>query len=211
MIHDLKIYPHHFQRILDGVKAFEIRSIADRVFEEGDVLRLREYEPAEFGFSDYTGREVSVRVTLVHSGLGMQPGFVCMSIEPVHQPRNAIRETGPVLMPTPSEWAARDLVAERIVPKPAWTFQGIVTRALNLHPSTATCDIVAEIERLKWLASKPRNEGIPAHRKHEFVIREDGSVVHVENVPEDTGICWTLGCAAQILVAREKEKKGGAA
>lgn len=80
--HELKIWPIHFQAHLDGRKRFEIRSTLDRSFDEGDTLHLREWDDTEDD-GHYTGREMTVRVNLVHSGLGMQVGFVAMSIDPV--------------------------------------------------------------------------------------------------------------------------------
>lgn len=82
--HELKIWPIHFQAHLDGRKRFEIRSTLDRSFDEGDTLHLREWDDTEDD-GHYTGREMTVRVNLVHAGLGMQFGFVAMSTEPVDQ------------------------------------------------------------------------------------------------------------------------------
>jgi hypothetical protein len=60
-----------------GAKTFEIRK-NDRNFNPGDILRLKEYDPAT---ESYTGREVSVIVSYI---LDKQPfvpeGYVCMAI-----------------------------------------------------------------------------------------------------------------------------------
>lgn len=82
--HELKILPIHFQAHLDGRKRFEIRSTLDRSFDEGDTLHLREWDDTEDD-GHYTGREMTVRVNLVHAGLGMAPGYVVMSIETVDE------------------------------------------------------------------------------------------------------------------------------
>ena len=79
--HDLKIWPEHYQAILDGRKRFEIRSIEDRSFDEGEFLRLREWEPTDPPY--YTGRHMTAQVTLVHAGFGTAQGYVVMGIEPV--------------------------------------------------------------------------------------------------------------------------------
>ncbi|QIG62032.1 hypothetical protein [Citrobacter phage IME-JL8] len=54
--HDLKIEPVHFFGVQMGGKKAEFR-LNDRDFQEGDVLRLREWH-----CGDYTGREVSVLI-----------------------------------------------------------------------------------------------------------------------------------------------------
>jgi hypothetical protein len=45
MIHELKTHPQYFARLADGSKTFEIRK-NDRGYQAGDVLVLREYNPA---------------------------------------------------------------------------------------------------------------------------------------------------------------------
>lgn len=47
-----KIWPESFQAILDGRKKFELR-LADFEIKEGDILILREWDPAK---KAYTGR-----------------------------------------------------------------------------------------------------------------------------------------------------------
>lgn len=46
MIHELKIYPQYYARVADGTKTFEIRN-ADRGFQFGDEVILREWDPTE--------------------------------------------------------------------------------------------------------------------------------------------------------------------
>lgn len=76
MIHELKTWPQYFKRIDDGSKTFEIRR-NDRGFQQGDTLRLREYNPD--GDHDecaddkcttkrYTGYEAFRKVGFVASG-----------------------------------------------------------------------------------------------------------------------------------------------
>jgi hypothetical protein len=50
--HDLKCWPYYFQEVISGNKTFEVR-VNDREFEEGDTLRLKEYNPNE---KIYTGK-----------------------------------------------------------------------------------------------------------------------------------------------------------
>lgn len=76
--HELKTVQPHFANVASGVKRAEIRR-DDRGFAVGDVLILREYDPAS---CSYSGREVEVRVTHVLSGFeGLAAGYVSLSIE----------------------------------------------------------------------------------------------------------------------------------
>lgn len=60
-LHELKTWPPYFGAVADGSKPFEVRK-DDRGFTVGDVLWLREWEPAT---QEYTGRDCHRRVTYV--------------------------------------------------------------------------------------------------------------------------------------------------
>jgi len=66
--HDLKIWPQFFKPVSEGRANFQFRR-NDRDYQEGDTLRLREWEPPTglLGATPgrYTGREVVVRVTYI--------------------------------------------------------------------------------------------------------------------------------------------------
>lgn len=64
--HELKSWPDFFEPILSGAKKFELR-INDRDFQVGHILRLREYDDRK---GQYTGREITKRVTYLLDGLG---------------------------------------------------------------------------------------------------------------------------------------------
>ena len=78
-VHDLKIWPIYFGPVENGTKKFELRK-ADRDYKVGDILRLREFDPFEIG---YTGQSVDVPVTYILDGLMAKelPGMCLMSIE----------------------------------------------------------------------------------------------------------------------------------
>lgn len=59
--HELKTWPPYFDAVLYGEKPFEVRR-DDRGFAVGDVLWLREWDPAT---KEYTRRECRVAVTYV--------------------------------------------------------------------------------------------------------------------------------------------------
>jgi hypothetical protein len=97
--HELKCWPPFFEHVRTGRKTFEVRRI-DRMYLEGDTLRLREYAPpvaadeaeglpARDGY--YTGREVRRKVVYVlHDWTFIEPdaapvGVCVLGIEPVDQ------------------------------------------------------------------------------------------------------------------------------
>ncbi len=59
MIHEKKILPEYFQKILDGTKKYELR-LADWECSEGDILVLQEYLP---GNQESTGRFIEKMIT----------------------------------------------------------------------------------------------------------------------------------------------------
>ena len=90
--HELKCWPEFFDAVADGRKTFEVRK-ADRDFRLGDVLVLREWQPAHTEKwslrklpDRYTGREVRAVVTYILAGTGIEPGYVCMGIRLEAQP-----------------------------------------------------------------------------------------------------------------------------
>ena len=56
-----KVWPEYFQKIIDGVKKYELR-LADFECNPGDILVLREWNPKT---KEYTGRVVEKTVTYV--------------------------------------------------------------------------------------------------------------------------------------------------
>ena len=56
-----KVWPEYFQKIVDGVKTYELR-LADFVCNPGDVLVLKEWDPKT---KEYTSRVIEKTVTYV--------------------------------------------------------------------------------------------------------------------------------------------------
>jgi hypothetical protein len=91
-VHELKSWPISFQAVKEGDKLAEFRR-ADRGFEVGDVLLLREYVPAVADYGEeakdyredepgYTGETCLVQI--LHIGAECIPlGFVLLSVVPV--------------------------------------------------------------------------------------------------------------------------------
>lgn len=76
--HELKTWPDMFEEIGTGRKVHEFRK-NDRDFREGDLLLLREFEPAG---ERYTGREIPVRIMSISYGpaWGIPKGYAAFSI-----------------------------------------------------------------------------------------------------------------------------------
>lgn len=76
--HVLKSWPDVFREMVAGAKVHEFRK-NDRGFSVGDIVRLREFEPAG---ERYTGREILVRITAISYGpeWGIPVGFAAFSI-----------------------------------------------------------------------------------------------------------------------------------
>jgi hypothetical protein len=79
MIHELKTWNEYFEEVFMGHKTFEVRK-ADRPFEKGDTLILKEWNPK---IEQYTGREMARGVSYVLEGgqFGVEKGFVVMAIQ----------------------------------------------------------------------------------------------------------------------------------
>lgn len=63
-----KIYPEYFQKILDGIKTYELR-LADFECNPGDVLVLKEWNPST---KEFTGRVLEKEVTYVGKTKGQR-------------------------------------------------------------------------------------------------------------------------------------------
>ena len=76
MVHELKIAPNYFEKVVSKEKSFEVR-YNDRNFQVGDILKLMEYTEGS-----YTDRSIYVKVTYILRDFeGLQPNFVVISIE----------------------------------------------------------------------------------------------------------------------------------
>lgn len=80
--HDLKIWPEYYIEVISKRKRFEIRNEYDRRFEPGDKLILNEFDPTGKGF---TGKKCIADVLYCSRGLGIEKGFVCMTISNVRE------------------------------------------------------------------------------------------------------------------------------
>lgn len=79
MIHELKIYPKYFEKVLDGTKTFEARK-NDRGFQVGDTVILKEFDNIK-----YSGREIQVEITYILDDTfdGVPKGYVIFAFRKV--------------------------------------------------------------------------------------------------------------------------------
>lgn len=74
--HELKTDPAAFQASWDGIKPWEIRSEADRIFVVGDFITLRE--------TQYTGMEMKAGAPLVYTGRRIDAMIVYVMRSPIY-------------------------------------------------------------------------------------------------------------------------------
>lgn len=83
MVHTIKILEPYACAIAEGRKTFEVR-LNDRGYNCGDIVRFRVFDGGvEWKHHPLTG--VTFRITYVHSGLGLQEGYVVFGIEKVKE------------------------------------------------------------------------------------------------------------------------------
>lgn len=84
MEHNLKTWPEYFQELWSGNKTFEVRK-ADRDFQVGDTLVLREWDPT---LKAYTARDVVATITyILHGGqFGVDEGYCVLAFKQIQLP-----------------------------------------------------------------------------------------------------------------------------
>lgn len=97
-VHDLKCWPEFYRATKRGEKPWELRD-NDRDYRQGDVLRLREWEP---GQAEYTGDETSYGVGFILHGAGdwLPVGKCIMTLVPLFTrpaPGISVEEIGAIL------------------------------------------------------------------------------------------------------------------
>ena len=77
-LHELKILPKYYKKVLTGEKRFELRK-DDRDFKVGDIIKLCEYDG-----KGLTGRDTLYDVIYKLDGgeYGLEEGYCILSIKP---------------------------------------------------------------------------------------------------------------------------------
>jgi len=76
IMHDLKCHPEPFHQVRVGLKNFEIR-VNDRDYRDGDIVRLKEYDPTTKMFSGLREGPFTVG-TVIPGGAWGLPDNVCV-------------------------------------------------------------------------------------------------------------------------------------
>jgi hypothetical protein len=79
MIHELKTWPECYKVIVSGEKNFEVRK-ADRLFQVGDLLVLKEFDPEK---NEFTGKLITKEITYILPGgqFGINLDYVVMALQ----------------------------------------------------------------------------------------------------------------------------------
>lgn len=78
--HEIKIWKQYADDILSGKKVFEIRK-NDRDYQVGDILQFKVTDQDGVPKDDHDLNRTPYEITYIHSGLGLQEGYVVMSIK----------------------------------------------------------------------------------------------------------------------------------
>lgn len=79
MIHDLKVLPQYLKRLKNFSKTSEVR-FNDRDYQVGDQCNLFELKNGQTTVM----ADFQYKITHVHTGLGMQEGYVVLSFKKIH-------------------------------------------------------------------------------------------------------------------------------
>jgi hypothetical protein len=86
MRHALKIHQHFLIRLLGRQRTFEVR-FNDRDYQVGDTIVFLPSDSDKCDvYAYYDSPLPDFKITYVHSGLGVQEGYIVLSVEPVSQP-----------------------------------------------------------------------------------------------------------------------------
>ena len=79
ILHRLKIETNYLNNLISGTKKVEIR-FNDRDYQKGDVLEFCDYSKLNPEYHFF-------QITHIHSGLGMERNYVCLSVQKTDSPK----------------------------------------------------------------------------------------------------------------------------
>lgn len=134
LLHELKTWPSPFKAMREGIKPFEIR-LDDRDFQVGDILLLREWDPAT---ELYSGQELRKQITYrTEKGCPwMKEGYVALGLRDPFDPREFCEPRArPKYQMTETDWQllihAAILAAEEVRGGPSRLDCGALATKVN--------------------------------------------------------------------------------
>lgn len=82
MEHQLKITQYFLLRIMSGQKQFDVR-LNDRDFQVGDIINYLPLESDNYNCYAEGKTPPHVKITYVHSGIGLLDKYVVLGLEPL--------------------------------------------------------------------------------------------------------------------------------
>lgn len=82
MIHEIKLREDYIEPVLSGKKNFEVR-LNDRGYQKGDWVRFKAVSRQGVTYVKPELEKATFEITYVHSGLGLQEGYVVFGIRSI--------------------------------------------------------------------------------------------------------------------------------
>ena len=80
MLHEIKLKEDYIEPVLSGNKNFEVR-LNDREYQKGDLVKFKAVSRQGVTYVEPELENATFEITYVHSGLGLQEGYVVFGIE----------------------------------------------------------------------------------------------------------------------------------
>lgn len=82
MIHEIKLSEDYIEPVLSGSKNFEVR-YNDRGYQKGDWVKFKAVSRQGVAYVEPELEKATFEITYVHSGLGLQEGYVVFGIHDI--------------------------------------------------------------------------------------------------------------------------------
>ncbi len=82
MVHEIKLSEDYIEPVLSGKKNFEVR-YNDRGYQKGDWVKFKAVSRKGVRYDDEILEKATFEITYVHSGLGLQEGYVVFGIHSI--------------------------------------------------------------------------------------------------------------------------------
>ena len=82
MLHEIKLREDYIEPVLSGKKNFEVR-LNDRGYQKGDWVKFKAVSRQGVTYVEPELEKATFEITYVHSGLGLQEGYVVFGIHDI--------------------------------------------------------------------------------------------------------------------------------